>query len=72
MEKPLCGSVWTKKNKIKDVFEGEKLFEGLEYKSLVLIEPTQPIKLGIEKSPKIIHLAQYLWVEEGKAIHSVL
>lgn len=30
MEKPLCGSVWTKKSKIKDVFEGEKLFEGLE------------------------------------------
>ena len=31
---------------------------------MVLIEPTQPINLGIEESPKIIHVGQSLSTEE--------
>ena len=34
-------------------------------RSLVLIEPTQPINLGTEECPKIIHVAQSLSNKEN-------
>ena len=65
-----------KKVKNKDVSKGENLPEAPEDeilgsfpsyfqdRSSVLIEPTQPINLGIEASPQIIHVAQSLSAEE--------
>ena len=59
-----------KKVKIKDVSKGENLSEALvdeifdalpshfQERSLVLIEPTQPINLGTKEHPHMIHLAQ--------------
>ena len=58
--------------KIKDVSKGENLSKVLEDEILdtlpshfqeissVLIEPTQPVNLGTEAKPQIIHLAQSL------------
>ena len=58
-----------KKVKTKDVSKGENLFEPpkdeifdalpshFQERSSVLIEPTQPINLGIEEHPHMIHLA---------------
>ena len=58
-----------KKSKKKDLSEGENLSEVLEDeilgslpsyfqdRSSILVQPTQPINLGIETSPQIIHVA---------------
>ena len=62
--------------KIKDVSEGENLSEApkdeildtlpiyFQERSSVLVEPTQPVNLGTEAAPQIIHLAQSLSAEE--------
>ena len=67
-----------KKVKNKDVSKGENLPEApgdeilgslpsyFQDRSLVLIEPMQPINLGIEASPQIIHVAQSLSAEENE------
>ena len=58
-----------KNSKNKDVSNGENLFHATTHevlgslpsyfqeRSLVLIEPTQPVNLGTEEAPKIIYLA---------------
>ena len=64
------------KSKNEGVSNGENLSEAptdevlgslpryFQDRSSVLIEPMQPINLGAEESPKIIHVAQSLSVEE--------
>ena len=66
----------SKKVKTKDISKGENLFgapaneifdalpSNFQERSLVLIEPTQLINLGIEEHPHMIHLAQSLSPEE--------
>ena len=58
-----------KKAKRKDVSKGENLFEVPKYevldclpsyfqdRSLVLIEPTQAVNLGMDEAPQMVHLA---------------
>ena len=65
-----------KKSKNKDVSNGENLFEApmdevlgglpryFQDRSSMLIEPKQPINLGTEESPKIIHVAQSFSTKE--------
>lgn len=68
----------SKKEKIKDVPKGENLSEVPEGEILgilpshfqeqfsILIEPTQPVNIGNQDTPQIIHIAQSLSVEELK------
>lgn len=67
-----------KKSKNKDVSNSENLPEApadevlgslpsyFQDRSLILIEPTQPINLGTKESPKVIHVAQSLSAEENE------
>ena len=64
-------------SKSKDVYKGENLFEApkdevlgsfpsyFQDRSLVFIEATQPINLGTNESPKIIHVDQSLSARKG-------
>ena len=67
------------KVKRKDVSEGENLFEALENevlsclpsyfqdRSLVIIEPTQVVNLGMDEALQMVHLAQSLSSQEKEA-----